>query len=139
MKLSLHTPLAKLSVAQRNDLVRFAKMWCVACFGEKRHVDKLSVRVVWPDDDDFDGMYYGWYHHENNRIMINASRSYHIKQFLKTFLHEYTHSLQPVKTRYASYNRLFGYEFNPHEVAARANEVYYKHVWHAYKKHRGLS
>lgn len=138
MKLSLHTPIRELSIAQRNELIRFAKKWCVACFGKKHRSNNLSVRCIWPDDDDLDDVYYGWYIHNTNRIVINTNRSQHIKQFLKTFLHEYTHSLQPVRSRYASYNRLFGYKFNPHEVAARANEVYYKHVWYAYKKYHGL-
>jgi|DEB19_MinimDraft_3_1074340.scaffolds.fasta_scaffold165849_1 hypothetical protein len=141
MKKSLYTPIMSLSNSERQDLIRFAKKWCAACFGvNRRHGKDLSVRCISPDEDDFDDMYYGWYDHTKNRMFlnVNAGRSYHIKQFLKTFLHEYTHSLQPVKTRYASYSRLFGYHDNPQEVAARANEIFYRHVWYAYKKHHGM-
>ena len=134
MNKSLNTPIMDLTYAERRDLIQFAKKWCAACFGvNNRHSKPLSVRCIEPDEDDFDNVYYGWYDQVANRIYINLNHSRRIKQFIKTFLHEYTHSMQPVKSRYALYNRAFGYQNNPHEVAARANEVFYKHVWHAFK------
>jgi hypothetical protein len=104
-------------------------------FGEnRRHANALTVRVVAPEDeDDFDNNLYGWYLQESHRIYINLNNCRTVKQFIKTFVHEYTHSIQPVKTRYRQYSKVFGYMDNPYEVHARANEIYYEHIWKCYK------
>ena len=135
--MKLYTPIAELSRKERRDLIDFMRAWCEHYFGSnRRHAKPLSIRCVDPgdDDDEWDNMYYGWYDQVANRIVINTHRSRHIKQFLKTFLHEYTHSLQPVKSRYNNYSKVFGYHDNPHEVHARANEIYYRHAFDMFKR-----
>jgi hypothetical protein len=134
--MNLNTRIVNLTNKERRSLTDFAKAWCMHYFGEnRRHPNALSVRIVAPEDpDDFDNNLYGWYKQETHRIYININTSKGVKQFLKTFVHEYTHSIQPVKTRYRQYSKVFGYTDNPYEVHARANEIYYKHIWECYKK-----
>ena len=133
--MNLNTRIKDLTLKERRSLTNFAKAWCMHYFGENGRVGKpLSVRVVAPEDeDDFDNNLYGWYLHTQHRIYININTSKQVKQFLKTFVHEYTHSIQPVKTHYRRYAKVFGYRDNPHEVHARANEIYYEHIWKCYK------
>ena len=46
-------------------------------------------------------------------------------QFTSTFIHEYTHYLQPCKTKYSKLMKEHGYEFHPFESEARMNEYLY--------------
>ena len=133
--MNLNTRMKDLTLKERRSLTNFAKAWCMHYFGENGRVGKpLSVRIVAPEDeDDFDNNLYGWYLHKQHRIYININTSKQVKQFLKTFVHEYTHSIQPVRTRYRRYAKVFGYQDNPYEVHARANEIYYEHIWKCYK------
>jgi hypothetical protein len=134
--MNLRTNTRLLTLKERRSLINFCKAWCMLYFGEnRRHANALTVRVVDPEDeDDFDNNLYGWYLQESHRIYININTCKTVKQFIKTFVHEYTHSIQPVKTRYRQYSKVFGYMDNPYEVHARANEIYYKHIWECYKK-----
>ena len=139
--MNLYTRINSMDRKQQRELVDFMKAWCSRYFGENRRPGRsLRIQLLDPgdDDDEWDNQYYGWYDQKSHRIVINTHRSYHIKQFLKTFLHEYTHSTQPVKTRYHNYSKVFGYTDNPHEVHARANEIYYKHAWKMYKAIKGI-
>lgn len=140
MKMNLYTPMIDLSAADRRELVQFLKEWCDQAFG-KRYVNgkAVSVHCIDPwDPDDWNNFFFGWYDRVHHRIYINIYRSRHIKQFIKTFLHEYTHSVQTVNLMYDRLNSVFGYEWNPMEIHARANEVYYKHAWNKYLELRKL-
>ena len=41
--------------------------------------------------------------------------------FIKVFIHEYTHYLQPIKTKYHKMLDECGYENHPHEIEAEDN------------------
>lgn len=140
MKMNLYTRVADLPTDQRRELIQFLKVWCEQAFGSREQDGKaVSVRCLDPwDEDDWNNWFYGWYDRTNHRIFINIYRSRHIKQFIKTFLHEYTHSTQQVAAVYDRLNSVFGYEWNPMEIHARANEVYYKHAWNKYLELRKL-
>lgn len=136
MKINLHTKIQDLDRTQLRKLNQFMIAWCEHYFGARNvRGSPVRVRHVDPEDpDDWDNQYYGWYNRDTHCIYINVYRSKHIKQYMKTFLHEYTHSLQPVRTRYDNYSKVFGYADNPHEVHARANEMYYRYAWKTFKQ-----
>jgi hypothetical protein len=66
---------------------------------------------------------YGEYCVVDNIISINLERNVYIRCLIKTIIHEYTHYLQPIKTKYQKLAKKHGYYDNPLEVEARYNEI----------------
>ena len=66
--------------------------------------------------------FYGFYCPYVNHIRICINECTTVGRLTSTFIHEYTHSLQPVTTKYASANAEYGYWDNPFEVEARMME-----------------
>jgi len=66
--------------------------------------------------------FYGFYCPSVNHIRICINECKTVGRLTSTFIHEYTHYLQPVTTKYASANAEFGYWNNPFEVEARMME-----------------
>jgi hypothetical protein len=141
MNMNLNTRIEDLEPKEVRRLIRHAKAWCEGHLGISRIKKPLRIRVLNltdPDDlEDWLTFYYnGWYDNNKHTINININRSRRVKEFLKTLIHEYTHTIQPVRTHYAKASAKLGYFDNPYEVHARANEIYYKHVWESYKAKR---
>ena len=65
---------------------------------------------------------YGEYDSEENLIEINLPRNTYVRCLIKTIIHEYTHYLQPIRTKYQKLTKKYGYYDNPLEVEARYNE-----------------
>lgn len=136
--MNLATKIETLEPKEVRALIRYAKAWCEDHLGRSRVKRQLRIKVhnLTDDDglDDWLTFYYnGWYDNDTHTINININRSRRVKEFLKTFVHEYTHTIQPVRTHYARASKKLGYFDNPYEVHARANEIYYKHIWEGYK------
>ena len=71
---------------------------------------------------------YGWYCPIDNKIIISIYNCKTIGQLTTTFIHEYTHSLQPCLTKYNKLLRSYGYIKHPFEIEARANEKIYTNL-----------
>ncbi len=65
---------------------------------------------------------FGEYDAFSNTITIYTHHSNTIEEFISTFIHEYTHYTQPIRTKYYKLLDQFGYENHPHEIHARDNE-----------------
>ena len=55
-----------------------------------------------------------------------------VKELLQTIIHEWTHSLQPLTSKWKEYNDI-AYSRNPYEREAYASEVKYKELWNVIK------
>lgn len=77
----------------------------------------------------------GQYDPNNNKIFIYKNVVKDVKTFLLTFIHEYVHSMQPIKTKYNSLLNKHGYNKHPFEIEADyISLALYKKLWRYYKK-----
>lgn len=115
------TPLSLFSDKELKSIIKVCKKYCVHNLGvNNRKKFKLSVVV---ENNPFDEFYYGLYCPVDNQISLYRDTLMTLGDFTRTFIHEYTHSLQPCRTKYAKLLNRYGYDNHPFEVEARENEV----------------
>lgn len=118
------TPLNTLSKKELNRLAKFCQMYCEMTFGtNKRKRNKLSVKVV--SSCKSMPKTYGWYDSVKHSITLFTKRCKTVGEFTSTFLHEYTHSMQPCRTKYMKLYKIHGYKNHPFEIQAYATEMAY--------------
>jgi hypothetical protein len=128
------TEIASLKPSQLKHLKDYALAWCNTYFGKRAHEYAIDVKHIRPRAYSPDAFTLGYYDEDENLIYINTKQADHIREYLRTLLHEYTHSRQPIKRLYARTDTRFGYARNPLEVAARAMERYWRDVLRDYLK-----
>ena len=111
------TPTSTLTKKQLKKIVKRSMTWCKSNFGEnKRKQYKISHMVgEFPFLDDA----YGCYDQFDNVVMVNLSNCPTVGRVTATVIHEYVHSLQPIRTQYATSIAEYGYWDCPFEVEAR--------------------
>ena len=65
---------------------------------------------------------YGCYDQYDNVVMVNLSNCPTVGRLTSTIIHEYVHSMQPIRTQYAKSIKEHGYWNCPFEVEARMME-----------------
>jgi hypothetical protein len=76
----------------------------------------------------------GQYNPYVNKIFIYKNVVSDVETFLLTFIHEYVHSMQPIKTKYNSLLNKHGYNNHPYEIEADyVSLALYKKLWRYYK------
>ena len=109
-----------------------ATKWCVANFGvnNRRHKPfTVSIRMQVSGSPR-----YGEFNHIENTMVIFHNNCENVKLIVQTVLHEYTHYMQPIRSKYMELHERFSYEDNPLEVQARTNERLYRNCWKKIKK-----
>ena len=133
--MKLLTKIVDMSFSDTTGLALGVIDWCEKNIGvnKKRHRPRLTLLggII----DDMPNTTYGEYDVDNNLISINFERNVYVRSLIKTIIHEYTHYLQPVKTKYWKLEKKYGYHDNPLEVEARFNEnTKYKDCFKTLKK-----
>lgn len=116
-----YLPLYLFSDKELKSIVKKCKKYCVYNLGvnnTKKY--KLSVVI---EDNPFEEMYYGLYCPYDNQISLYKDNLKTLGDFTRTYIHEYTHSLQPCSTKYAKMLDEYGYDNHPFEIEARENEL----------------
>ena len=113
-----NTKTSTLSKKQVKKVLRFCAKWCHENMGVN---NRKRSDLTYSYGDDGEG-FYGFYCPYVNHIRICVNECKTVGRLTSTFIHEYTHYLQPVTTKYASANAEFGYWNNPFEVEARMME-----------------
>jgi hypothetical protein len=86
----------------------------------------ISLSVV---KNQYEPKTYGAFDAEINELILYYNNVKSLKVLITTIIHEYQHSLQPIKTKYEVYSKKYGYWKNPLEVEARnAEKKYFKEV-----------
>lgn len=120
--MKLLTKTVDMSFSDTTGLAFAVIDWCEKNIGvnKKRHRPRLTLLggII----DDMDSKIYGEYYVDDNLISINLERNIYVRCLIKTIIHEYTHYLQPIKTKYWKLAKKHGYYDNPLEVEARFNE-----------------
>lgn len=115
----LKTPIDKVG---RVDAVRIANMslrWCKTNMGvnnRKKFAPIWSVRKGYDTDC-------GEYDAEENEVLIYWDNCTDVRELIATCVHEWTHQLQPIRSKYFKYPG--SYSRNPYEREARRNEDKY--------------
>lgn len=114
MKITAKTKIEDLSKKKFKKLFKYSVKFCEQNLGfNKRKRDPLEV--VWNSRKDDHA--YGWYDAIDNSIEITGS-CVTISDFTRTLIHEWTHSLQPVLSKYNKLYKKYGYDNHPMEIEA---------------------
>lgn len=134
MKRTLYSPLSELTLNEIRVICNFSVLFCSDVLGvNRRNKNPLSISIC--KDRRKTSIYYGEYCPKNNKIMLYRNNIRTVRDLLKVFIHEYTHYLQPIKTKYYKLLNEYGYVDHPFEIEANNNgDMYYKMLWSEYKK-----
>lgn len=116
---------SRLDKMTRRDIKKICKIiviWCVKHLGENNRIKKdLMVEMIYNN-----GFYEGLAEYdvsEDYRIIrIYIDYNPNIKCLISSIIHEFTHDLQPVTSKYDKLHKKYGYINHPQEKAARKNE-----------------
>lgn len=114
------TSLRSLSDKELKGIIKMCKSYCKNNLGVNNR-KRSNLKVVL-EDNPYDVCYYGEYNPVTNTIHIFVNEMYTLGSFTSTFIHEYTHYLQPITTKYYKLLDEYGYDEHPHEIEARDNE-----------------
>jgi hypothetical protein len=127
--IQLNTPIARLG---RQPTVRIANMalrWCKKYFGVNNRKKWAPVWYVRKSDEP---NLCGEYDDELNEVLVYWDQCEDVEELIQTCIHEWTHQLQPIKTKYYKYPG--SYSRNPYERQARYREKKYTPIlWDSIK------
>ena len=120
--MKLLTKIVDMSFSDTTGLALRVIDWCEKNIGVNKKRDRPRLTLLGGIIDDMPITTYGEYDVDNNLISINFERNVYVRCLIKTIIHEYTHYLQPIKSKYWKLAKKHGYHGNPLEVEARFNE-----------------
>jgi len=128
----INSSVNKLTRRQRHQIIKFALQYCMDVFGYNSR-KKRGLSIVITDEENT--INFGEYRPCINEIRVYYKNTKDICKFIETFVHEYTHSLQPCRTKYMSLLEEYGYNNHPFEIEARrvASE-HKKIIWKKFLK-----
>lgn len=114
----------KITDISKKDLIKINKI-CIKFCKKNLGCDKnLKVKLIKNDNPGF----YGEFNYDDDTIIIYLNVCKSIGVYTSTFIHEWTHTLQPCKKKYAKLFKKFGYDNHPFEVESRDNEKKYNRI-----------
>ena len=127
--INLNTPIERLG---RQPTVRIANMalrWCRREFGTN---NRKKYEPVWSIVKGFEPDVCGQYDDTDNEVYIFWDQCEDVRELIATCIHEWTHQLQPITTKYYKYPG--SYSRNPYERQARYREKKYTPIlWDSIK------
>jgi hypothetical protein len=124
----INTNLKTLTHKEIRHIVDKTIGFCVVKFGVNKRKGYCKVIVkAQSKNDDF--LKYGEYQPDTHTIIVFKNNCKNVNDLIETTLHEYTHTLQPVASKYFKMLKKYGYENHPMEIEAIENEKYCKEVW----------
>jgi hypothetical protein len=116
----------RLSSTDLDIIISECLKFCSENLGHNnRKRNPLKVVV---DYNPYDEVYYGEYEPISNEIRIFKDEVKTIDLFCSVFIHEYTHFLQPIRSKYHKMLDIYGYEDHPFEIEANNNEEIYSNI-----------
>ena len=117
------TPLSTLRKKDLRKIGQVCIKYCIENLGvNKRKKLPLSLSIK---KNPHTTSYFGEYCPDTNTIVIFYDELVTLGEFTSTIVHEYTHHLQPIASKYYKLLKEHGYDNHPHEVEARQNEKFY--------------
>ena len=131
--LRLNTNLKNMTSGEIRKIVEKTVRYCEDNLGINKRKGRCSISVRKQNLNE-EVLKYGEYCPYGHTIRIFKNNCTNIKDLITSTLHEYTHSLQPVKSKYFKMLKMYGYENHPMEIEAVENETLYLDVWKKIKK-----
>lgn len=123
------TSIKDLTKKELKEIVGLTLDYCESELGVNRR--KSCTPNVVLDTNPYETVYYGEYCPNENVISIFLDEMSGLGQITSTIIHEYTHYLQPIATKYYKLLKEHGYDNHPHEIEARDNErIHNRRVLH---------
>jgi len=120
------------SLSELNEVIKYSIEYCKGFLGiNNRHKTDITYSIY---TGDLTQNCYGFYCPHENEIIIMLQECKTIKDIVTLICHEYTHSLQPIKTKYTKLAKTYGYKNHPHEIEAESNEYLFKEILREYRK-----
>lgn len=117
-----YAPTDNFSIKELREFCDILNEYCKENIGYKKRKGLPTFSVMKSKSD----ACYGQYCPEKNKIYVYRNNTPNLRQFVKTFIHEYTHSTQNLR-HYANRLVKYGYEEHPDEIEARQTEfIHYK-------------
>jgi hypothetical protein len=114
MEVKAKTKIKDLSKSQLRKVLKNSITFCEQHLGiNYRKSDPLQV--VWSNKKT--KQTYGWYDPVDNSIQISADCET-VSDLTKTLIHEWTHHLQPILSKYEKLYKKYGYANHPMEIEA---------------------
>jgi len=120
--MKLLTKTEDLTFSQTTSIAISVIDWCEKNIGVNWRYPRPKITLLGGIIDNMSNTTYGEYCVVDNLISINLERNVYVRCLIKTIIHEYTHYLQPIRTKYQKLAKKHGYYDNPLEVEARYNE-----------------
>lgn len=125
---SLIQKTEKVSIDELADIAKYVIAWCEHNMGVNKRHNKRHYMLLTNAFSNIMGLYEPY----ENKMTIYIRNNTYIRDFVKTIIHEYTHVLQPIKTKY---NKSLPRDQNPYEIEADENELkFYRSCWKEVKK-----
>ena len=126
----LYSP-RELSTMTKKEIKRcvYLTVWyCRYELGVNKRRPVPQVKLIPVQGDTY---YYGQYDPSDNEIHVFTDEVRTLGQLTSTIIHEYTHYLQPIVSKYYKLLKEHGYDNHPFEIEARENErVHNRRVLH---------
>jgi len=120
--MKLLTKTNTLTLSKATSIAIATIDWCEKNIGINWRYSRPKLTLLGGVINHMPDTMYGEYDVEDNIIIINLKCNTYVRCLIKTIIHEYTHYLQPIKTKYQKLAKMHGYYDNPLEVEARYNE-----------------
>jgi len=118
------TKLNTLTDKQLTKVLKSSLQYCMVTFGvNKRKRTTLGIRIY--GNMLGDKRCAGCYDPIDNSISLFLNANKTVGELLRTFVHEYTHYLQPCRTKYMELLNTHGYDNHPFEIEAYSVEKKY--------------
>lgn len=118
MEITAKTKVKDLSKKEFKKLLKHAIIFCEENLGiNRRKSDPLEV--IWCTKKN--GSIFGCYDPVDNSIELSADCET-VSELTKTLIHEWTHHLQPILSKYEKLFKKYGYDNHPMEIEAYAAE-----------------
>ena len=117
----LYSPreLSSMKKKEINRCIHLTVWYCRYVFGENSRRPIPDVRLIPVQGDT---SYYGQYDPNENEIHVFTDEVRTLGQLTSVIIHEYTHYLQPIASKYYKLLKEHGYDNHPFEIEARDNE-----------------
>ena len=125
--LKLTTRVEDLDRRTIREIVKYAAQYCTDTFGTRRKEYPFVISIIAQRGGD---PYHGEYCPYENRLTVYHNNCPTVKSLVQTVIHEYTHYLQPVKSKYYKMLDKYGYDNHPMEIeACEMEQTHYKDCW----------
>ena len=125
--IKINSRVDRLPPKTMRSIVYLTISWCMDNLGtNKRRKNLLDISVK----KERASTKCGQFHPIHNKITIYHDNNEYIKDLIGTTIHEYTHYLQPIRSKYAVLLKSLGYDNHPMEIEAVNNEIKHtKNCW----------